>query len=81
MRNSRILQVNLSISVCEDLSFEQQQEQKCSPNENWASFRDELVEESIEENLNVSNRKPMDSMWLQMGRSLAFGMQLSLRPR
>ena len=78
MRNSRILQVNLSISVCGDLSFEQQQEQKGSPNENWASFRDELVEESIEENLNVSNRKPMDSMWLQMGRLLAFGMQLSL---
>ena len=47
-------------------------------NENWASFRDELVEESIEENLDVSNRKPMDLMWLQMGRSLAFWMQLSL---
>ena len=71
--------MNLSISVCGDLSFEQQQAQKGSPNENWASFRDELVEESIEENLSVTNRKPMDSMWLQMGRLFAFWMQLSLR--
>ena len=71
--------MNLSISVCGDLSFEQQQAQKGSPNENWASFRDELVEESIEENLSVTNRKPMDSMWLQMGRLLAFWMRLWLR--
>ena len=71
--------MNLSISVYGDLSFEQQQAQKGSPNENWAFFRDELIEESIEENLNVSNRKPMDSICLQMERSLAFWMQLSLR--
>jgi len=53
MRNSSILQVNLSISICRDLSFEQQQAQKGLPNENWASFQDESVKESIEENLNV----------------------------
>ena len=53
MRNPSILQVNLSISICRDLFFEQQQAQKGLPNETWASFQDESVKESIEENLNV----------------------------